>query len=340
MSRLAFRRKKKIRVVANENAGKAMGRKRERDQIIAMLEDAFAPARSEADLRVFRTRNLRDLDAAKDIMRRDCPDLIAVFGGDGSIYRLLGEDDGFVDDLNGSHVRPAFLFYGGGSTDTIKGELKVLGRDSVKATERIIAKIKAGDPLDIIHRFALDINGKRGFIYGAGLAATLLEKYNAKSPKGLQRIAKIGAWMLFNEIWRLLPPWKRESVARKVVTEHEVWSGDELLLRGSGNRSAVVASSLAQVGMGCRLTSRAIERHRHFHCVLSGLGFWRTAANLPAMFAGTPLSGDVVDEVTTKVVLRYAQPVLHTIDGELFGPDEMTDTVTIGRGPLLDIVRS
>lgn len=340
MPRLAFRRKKKIHVVSNETAGKDMGRKHERDAIISMLEKAFSPRDADADIKVFRTHSLRDLDGAKESMRRETPDLIAVFGGDGTIQKLLGEGDGFAEEMHGARVRPAYLFYGGGSTDTIKGELKVLGRDSVKATERIIKKIQRGLPLTIIHPNYLKINGKRGFIYGSGLAATLLEKYNEKTPKGPQRLAKIAAWMLFNETFRFLPPWRRRSVAQKVPVAHEFWSDDRLVLRGVGNRSAIVASTLGQVGMGCKLTNRAYEQVAHFHCILSGLGFWRTLLRIPPIFAGMPMTGNVVDEIATKVVLEYGEPILHTIDGEVYTPEEMTDRVVIELGPWIDVIRS
>ena len=66
MPKRAFRKKKKIHVVANENAGRAMGRKQERDVIIAMLEEAFPNARhSAADLTLHRTHSLNELDVIR-----------------------------------------------------------------------------------------------------------------------------------------------------------------------------------------------------------------------------------------------------------------------------------
>lgn len=340
MSRFSLR-KKKIHVVSNENAGKDMGKKSARDRIIAMWEAAFPQSPySEADLKVFRTRSLTDLDHAKNVMRNESPDIIIVFGGDGTIQKLLGEEDGFADDMDKAHEPPVYIFYGGGSTDVIKGELNVLGRDPVAATARIIDKINRGMKLDIIHRPYLSINGKKGFIYASGLAANLLEKYNAKTPKGVQRLAKILVWMLFNETFRFLPPFTRKSVAKKVPVAYEIWSDDNKLFEGEKHRSAIVASTLGQVGMGCKLTNRSIEKVAHFHCILSGLGFWGTVSNGLNMYAGWGMTGDVVDEIATKVVITYGAPVIHTIDGELYSSEEMTDTVVIEQGPVLQILKS
>lgn len=340
MSRFSLRRKKKIHIISNENAGKDMGKKNRRDNIIEVLEEAFPQSHQKADVTVYRTHSLNDLDKAKMDMRADPPDIIAVFGGDGTIQKLLGEEDGFADDMDKTHEPPAYIFYGGGSTDVIKGELNVLGRDSVAATRRIIDKINRGMELDIIHRPYLNINGKKGFIYASGLAANLLEKYNAKTPKGLQRLLKVGGWMLFNEIFRYLPPWRRTSVAEKIPVSHQFWSDEKMIFESVGDRSAVVASTLGQVGMGCKLTNRSIEEVAHFHCILSGLGFWGTVLNGLNMYAGWGMTGDVVDEIATKVVINYGKPVIHTIDGELYTSEEMTDKVVIEQGPVLRIIKS
>lgn len=340
--RFSFGRKKKpkIHAVVNENSGKRKGREREREQIVKMWEKAFGNDRHpDPDLVVLRTRSLSELDEAKDIIRIQRPDIILIFGGDGSVQKLLGEEDGLLSDLQTSPNPPSFIFEGGGSTDTIKNELKVLDRDLIKANATIIEKIKRGWDLDVIHRNILKINDKHGFIYGAGLPATFLDRYNAKSPKGPRRVAKIAAWWALAETFRLLPFWRKNTVARKVPVSHELWSGDTCIGHGVGNRSAIVTSSLKQVGMGCRLTYRAEERLGHFHAILSGLGFWRSAFRLPAMFAGMPLTGPIEDEVVTKLVLKYGEPVLHTIDGEHFDEEDLTSTVTIECGPRLKIVR-
>lgn len=343
MPRLAFRRKKKIHVVSNENSGKSMGRKQERETIIEMLEHAWPNARhSPAALTVHRTHSLNDLDAAKDEMRVELPDIIFIFSGDGGIHKLLGEEDGFLDALQDGDDGPLLVFIRMGSTNTISGALNLLGRDQVMATKRIIRKIERGDPLDVIHRHYLNINGKRGFIYGSGLAANLLEKYNAKSPKGVRRVMKVGAWMLFNELFRFLPPWRRTSVARKVPVAYEYRSDGAPVVQGVASTSGVVASSLEQVGMGCRLTQRVVNEDRgvdHFQCTISQMGFWRTVATLPSWYQGI-LPGSMIEGLATRVVLEYGKPVLHTIDGELYGPEEMTDKVVIERGPLLNIVLS
>lgn len=346
----AFGKKKpKIHAVVNENSGKSKGRKRERDIILGMLKEAFGDDQHpDPDLVVFPTRNLSELEEAKDVIRIKRPDIIAIFGGDGTIQKLLGEEDGLLNDLMRHGRSPLFIFYGFGSTNTIKNELKVLGKDQIKATAKIIKKIKLGWDLEVINRNILRINDRHGFIYGSGLPATFLERYNAKSPKGPWRVLKIGAWWGFTELFRLLPYCGKNTVARKVPVSHEFWSEEHridgsgesrMISEGIGNRSSIVASSLEQVGLGCKLTYRAEEELGHFHAILSSLGFWGSAAKLPDMFRGNPLTGSVDDAVVTKLVLKYGEPILHTIDGERFDAEDMTDTVTIECGPRLKIVR-
>jgi hypothetical protein len=341
MSRLAFRRKPRIDAINPANAGKGMGKQEFRDRIVAMYQEAFAARDSEANFTEHRTRTLDELSDAKDEILQNPPDILLSFGGDGSNQHLLGSDDTFLEQLLQLRNQPSFIFCGGGSTDAVVGALKVKpGRDPYKAHAAIIKKIKRGVPLDPIHRHMLKINEYRGFIYGSGIVARFLHEYNAKTPKGKRRAVIVVLGALGNQLLRYLPPWRRESYARRLQVAWECYSDDKLITSGSGSRTGIVAATVEEVGMGCQLTNRAMEEVEHFHAVLSGLSFLGTCLNVPGMFWGHKLKGDVVDEVVTRLVLDYEKPTSHIIDGETYGPDKLGTRVVIERGPLLKIIRS
>ena len=70
--------------------------------------------------------------------------------------------------------------------------------------------------------------------------------------------------------------------------------------------------------------------------MLSNLGFWQTAFNLPNMFSGRPLMGATQDEVVTAATFRFKEPMSFMLDGEMQPP---TDVIEIRRGPLITFVR-
>jgi hypothetical protein len=341
MSRLTLRRKPRIDAINPANAGKGMGQQEFRDRIVTMYKDAFAARDSEANFKEHRTRSLDELSDAKDEILQNPPDILLSFGGDGSNQHLLGSDDAFLEQLLQLRNPPNFIFCGGGSTNVVVGALKVRpGRDPYKAHAAIIEKIKRGVPLDVIHRHMLRINGYRGFIYGSGIVARFLDEYNAKTPKGVRRAIMVVLGALANQLLRYLPPWRRESYARRFGVAWKCYSDDRLIAEGSGPRTGICAATVEEVGMGCKLTNRAMEQVEHFHVILSGLSFWGTTVAVPAMFLGSKLPGDVVDEVVTKVVLDYERPTSHIIDGETYGPDKLGTRVVLERGPLIKIVRA
>jgi len=114
--------------------------------------------------------------------------------------------------------------------------------------------------------------------------------------------------------------------------------------------NAVLASSLREVNPWLKVTHRTGERLGCFHGICYDNGFWRSALNLPAMVVGAPLIGSVEDAVTDRLVIRYSQPMRHTIDGERYAStadlgtaalaESGDEVVVIETGPFIKFIVS
>lgn len=346
MSRFPRLRRKpvnRIDVLSNPNAGLGKNRTIAADTL-TKLEEVFLLSGSEVEVRHRETKDLEHLDRVIDEMVPNPPKMIIVIGGDGTAQKTI---DRIIKKFvaAGTSV-PMIMILGAGTVNAVRGALELLGSDPEKGRNKVFKKIRRGRPLDIIHRDVLKISGaqgflEHGFIVGLGLPVRFLERYyQHEPPRGFWRALQTVIWSCWNEVARFLPPWRRRSLAHRYPMRYELWSDDTLLVEGNDRFAGIVMSSVEQIGLGCKLTSRALEEPDHFHAVLSRMGIVHTLLNAPNMFLGAPIMGSVMSEVVTKVVLRFEEPTALMIDGEMYPAERVGTSLTIERGPTLEFIRS
>ena len=339
--RFPFRRQPQdrqlIHVVANPNSGRGQGHDETKRVIIELLRQAFPDSEvANADIRVFLTKSLSDLDEAREAIRTERPGFLVIIGGDGTIQMTLGKDEALLHYLTVGERPPQVVVVDLGTFNTIGKTLGIRPRRPVQAVKTFIEKIRRGHPLDTVHRHILSVNGKFAMIVGFGLAARFIAMYNEKPKRGIRRAIVTMLLSLWSQFARHLPFSKRRSIAEPFEVAWTFESDGAVVGQGEGWATGLIASSLEQVGMGIQATHRALERVEHFHVVLSNLGFWQTALNLPNMFRGRPLIGDAQDEVVTAATFRFKEPMPFMLDGEM---QEAAEAIDIRRGPLITFVR-
>src|SRR5688572_9436801 len=201
--RRAAKRVKKIAMFGNANkAGVGMGREKLKEDVERMLRKHFQTERvhgESAYVELNLTRNLDELAAAKErTMREDPPEIVVLFGGDGTTQKTLGEDEDFLRFLtqDPEHA-PEVIVVGGGTKNVVPTALKLLGSDPLRALEVVCQKIKRGIPRDIVCCPILKINERHGFIYGSGLIVNALDAYY-EHDAGPSRALKTG----LSTVWR------------------------------------------------------------------------------------------------------------------------------------------
>lgn len=348
------RQKSKIKKVAvvgpDKKAGLNMGREDLKAGVMSILARHFPdkPVRgAPAYVEMFMTRSLKELDEAKArMMCEDPPDLLVLIGGDGNTHLTLGQNKEFLAHLTQDPDRaPKVVVFKGGSKNIVPGALNLLGDDPLQAFDVVCQKILLGIPLDIVCCPILKINELHGFIYGSGAVTNALDEYY-RHEAGRGRGLKTGLCELWRQTFGKLNPWKRPSVFRSFDAK-AYWrdaQGQEQLVPKS-RFNAFIASSLREINPWLKVTHRTGERLGCFHGLGLNNGFWRSAMNLPAMIVGAPMLGAVQDMVTDRLVIRYAQAMRHTVDGERYTTEQLggsyePHTVEIQTGPFIQFVVS
>ncbi|HTK60597.1 MAG TPA: hypothetical protein VL283_05350 [Candidatus Baltobacteraceae bacterium] len=331
------RGKKGVLVGPDGKSGINMGRDELKNGVQEIIARHFSNGTDHGvRFEVNMTRSLEELGEVKERLMRDAPpDFIVLLGGDGNTQKTLGEDGEFLRYLTADPERaPEVIVLGAGSKNVVPTALKLLSSDqSVKAQlhalEVVCQKIARGIPRDIVCCPILKINERYGFIYGSGLVVNALDAYY-EHEAGPSRALKTGLSTVWRETVGRLSPWRRPSIFRRfdagMCWRDEV--GDEQAI-GMSRFNAVLASSLREVNPWLKVTHRTGERLGCFHAICYDNGFWRSAMNLPAMIVGAPLIGSVEDAVTDRLIIRYGQPMRHTIDGERY-----ESTAALGRPSL------
>jgi len=322
--RRSERRVKKIAMFGNaKKAGVGMGREQLKAGVEGTLRKHFRtkPIRGgSAYVEINLTHDLDELAEAKErTMREEPPEIVVLFGGDGTTQKTLGEDPDFLRYLTADpESAPEIIVIGGGTKNVVPTALKLLGDDPLQALDVACQKIERGIPRDIVCCPILKINERHGFIYGSGLIVNALDAYY-EHDAGPSRALKTGLSTVWRETIGRLSPWRGPSIFRRFEAAMSCRDaeGAERTM-GMSRFNAVLASSLREVNPWLKVTHRTGERLGCFHGICYDNGFWRSLLNLPAMVVGAPLIGSVEDAVTDRMVIRYAQPMRHTIDGERY----------------------
>lgn len=355
--RRAEKRVKKIAMFGNAGkAGKNMGREQLKEDVVGTLCRRFTTNRVNAGaayVEIHLTHNLDQLAEAKEkTMREDPPEIVVLFGGDGTTQKTIGEDPDFLRYLTADpEYAPEFIVIGGGTKNVVPTALKLLGRDPVAALDVICQKIERGIPRKVEPCPILKINDRHGFIYGAGLPVNALDEYY-RHEAGRWRATKAGASIIWRETLGRLSPWRRPSIFRRFPASISSRGADGAEQRVDiPEYNAIIASSLREIHSILKVTHRAGERLSCFHAICHNNGFWRSALNLPAFHdERAPLLGSIAELVTDRMVIRYGQPMRHTIDGEIYETSEKLgkaalaesgdEVVVIETGPFIKFIVS
>ncbi len=321
---------KRIAVVANGNAGQHMKRRK-------LVEAAIASFTKDSDgVIVYLTKSLEDLERATDEIASDDQgfDLVVSIGGDGSTNYLMSSLLPKLERLR--RTFPAFHIVPAGTMNIVPTSLEQrTGRAAIHDVRAMVGAIRAGAPISAFRLNTLVVNGQHGFIFGAGLPANAIERYNEADVRGPKRALAMTAEIIIEEVRRLirLPP-KRASVVQPFLAELSVIENGGAAEVETRAWTSVLAATVDHVAKGCRITSRAYEQVGRFHLIASDAGALEYAVNGPALLAGISTE-EIGGRLASEIVIRYQEPAVRQLDGEVLGTALSGDVDTVRIGPLL-----
>lgn len=255
-------------------------------------------------------------------------EILALNGGDGTNHVTLTT---FIE-VYGDEPLPKIAFLRGGTMNTISNAVGVKGTPGTILLN-VSEKYYLGQPFEVSERRILRVeyDGQTvyGFIFGNGLIYGFLDAYYSHSNPSpwvafTTLVKALGSVAVNGEIaQRMFAPFRAE-----ITVDGETWE--------QGDHTAVVASSIEQIGLGFRPFVRCRQDPQKFNLLGIRANAVEFAMQLPRIRMGKPPSSEKVrSELAHEVVFTSDQTINFTIDGDLHqanGPVRMTT------GPKLEII--
>lgn len=267
-------------------------------------------------------------DAARQFLESDI-DILALNGGDGTNHVTLTK---FIE-VYGNEPLPKVALLRGGTMNTVSNAIGVKGTPA-RLLANLVEKYYTDQPFETTHRDLLrveDETGTRyGFIFGNGVVANFLELYYGTGNPSPATAAKllgkaVGSLPFDSEInRRLFKPFNAS-----VELDEETWP--------TRDYTAVLASTVDQIGLGFRPFVRCQERKSAFHILGVTAGPLGVALALPKIRLGLPIDESRMrSSVSGKAIFRSDEPIVYTIDGDMHRAED--GLVSMETGPRLEII--
>ena len=274
------------------------------------------------------TRSEEDIEAVARRFRDARIDILALNGGDGTNHVTLTS---FVR-VYGDTPLPKVALLRGGTMNTVSNAIGIRGRPN-SLLVNIVEKYYLKQPFEISERDLIKVTDRTGdsygFIFGTGVISSFLSEYYATGrPTPATAARLVGRAVLSGAV--------RGPLVRRLFrpTEVEIEADGEAWV--SGEFSAVLASTIEQIGLGFRPFIRCEAEPRSFHALALKATALQVIQLLPAIRLGQALSEDIApDRVARRLVLRAEEPLEYTVDGDLHhGGRE----IALETGPRLKII--
>lgn len=307
------------------------------------LDQVVRAHRAQERCRLVVTPDLGALREAAAGFARGGVTLVGTCGGDGTTMAVLTALHGAY----GPERLPRLLILRGGTVNTVARNLHLRG-----APERVLDRVltvcagprgEAGLPVweqDLVRVRSRRDAGRgdgawddehHGCLFAAAMGARFLQTYYALPRQGI-------GWAALLLLRTVGSTAMGGALARRLFAETEAQvqvDGEDL---PAGGFRLFLAATVADVGLGMRVTWRAGRSPGRFHVVASRLPLSAMARQLPRVLSGAPLSSPEaaahVDRMARALRLRFPAPQPYTLDGDLFTAAE----VAVDIGPRLQVV--
>lgn len=275
---------------------------------------------------------IREAQACEEIsdiareFRRGNIDILAIDGGDGTLHHALSA---FIPIYSGADLPPIALLRGG-TMNTIAHSLGIRG-GSEAILQRALSTIREQVPLEVVRTNALKVNDRYGFIFGLGFPVNLLKAYYQGEGRGPAKTIRV----LLRVLLSMLEKGDTDSSFFRPF-EADIWLNGKRL--PPGRYTALLGSTVEEVGLGFKPTRRAREKEGLFQTLCLGTGPKKSGLNALRVLLGMQLRGErLVDRMVRRSVIKLEKPADIQIDGEIFKNQK---EIRLHVGPAIRCIRT
>jgi len=305
----------KIGTIVNPNAGRAL----REPSLISSLERILSPHGL-----FMVTKSLAEIPSAIENIARENPDILAICGGDGTLYHTLTP----FFNLNGTQKLPLIAILKGGTTNTL---LKSVGskENPQSFARRIVDEMHGRRIFNFVEFDAMKVNEGYGFFAGFAMTAKLIAAYL----KGGNTSIRKAVSLIFKSVGSAL-------IGGSFVRELSIPVSVEGFVDGVPfplkSVTLLLVSTASKIGFGLKPTARGHERPGYFQLIASSRHGSYLVWQFPGAIIGSHLRGKGhAQGLFKRLDLSFPQSEPYTVDGELFS----SRTFNVEVGARLKIIR-
>lgn len=307
-----------IGVVVNPHAG----RRRRRQNRAARLAGIVGK-----DGLVRETQTPEDVaGVAREFLEREI-DILAIFGGDGSVFRSLSA---FVPVYEGREL-PPILPLRAGTINFVAASIGCRRGDPEKVLAHVVRDYRQGGTHDVTERDLLCVNGTQyGFAFGCGAVVNFLRAYYGTYGGG-----RLAAVSLLSKV--VLSSMTDASYARSIVqpVEADIFCDEERV--PFRVFTVVLGATVTQVALGFKPTYLGSRKRGYLHLVAGPVGAREFMRNIVRFYRGFPTGEDrLYDNLARRVIVRFARPEAYMLDGDVLAP---VGELEVHTGPRVTMIR-
>jgi diacylglycerol kinase family enzyme len=260
---------------------------------------------------------------AEHCLKCDLP-VLGINGGDGSIHAVL---TAFVS-VYGNRKLPRFLILRGGTMNTVAKSLGLSGSpDSI--LRRWIDSQRKGK-VKVRRQATLNVNGSIGFIAGTGVVTRFLDRYYEGGRTGAIKALSMVGTIVPGAIFGSKSVKSMFSPAPISVT----YEGQDL---GKEAYTAVLASTVREVGLGFKLTARCYEKPGSFHLIAADIPPLALVPRIFHLWTGKNPNhpGFLHHGPSRTATIKHNGHIRWMMDGDMY---ETEKDLVISMGPMVEVV--
>ena len=280
-----------------------------------------------ADGMVVQTNGIDVLGDVACRMREREIDVLAVCGGDGTIFRTVTA----FRNAWGKDELPMLLPLRGGTINVIAGSIACMRGSPERVLSHVVHDYRHVRTHDVVERELITVNGEQhGFLFGLGLIVNFLRVYyTSPKPTPLRAAALLvkfaGSAALQTSLIR--------GVTQPVIAD-VLCDGERLPFR---QFSLMLGMSIEHLPLGFRPGYLATRKHGHFHLLGGPIPAIRVVQNLRRFRYGIPVRDEgLYDNLAREVKIEFERPTHYMIDADIMGP---VSSITLTAGPRVRMVR-
>lgn len=276
---------------------------------------------------VRETQNIPEIaDVAGEFLARQVA-IVAVCGGDGSVFRCLSALVPVYRDVQ----LPRLLPLRAGTINFVAEAIGCRRGSPEKVLAHVTRDYLRGGTHDVVERDLLCVNGEQyGFVFGCGAVVNFLRAYYGQRGAGPLRASLLLAKVVASAL-------AGTSFARAIVQPVEadiLCDGERVPFRVF---TAVLGATVDRIALGFRPTYLATRKRGYFHIVAGPIGAWAFLRSMGRLQRGFPTGeATLYDNLAREVTIRFTPAAAYMMDGDIL---PAVSELRVTTGPRLAMIR-